>query len=116
MTLTNQTKKHHKLFAREKTDLFRWLDMSGVKDGNTKNRLKKYTCIQSDSYHHVVSLCCFKKCENTTKKARKICVNVQLSLICFASFMKKLKERDLSRTTASLMYFANFRMGRRTKK
>lgn len=29
-------KKYHKLFAREKTDLFRWLDMSGVKDGNTK--------------------------------------------------------------------------------
>ena len=38
------------------------------------------------------------------------------SLIYFASFMKELKERHLSRTTASLLYFAKFRMGRRTKK
>ena len=64
--VTNQTKKHHKQFAREKTGLLRWLDMSGVKDGNTKNRLKQY--IQSDSYRHVVSFCCFKKGKNSTKK------------------------------------------------
>ena len=63
--VTNQTKKHHKRFAREKTDLLRWLDMSGVKDGNTKNRLKQY--IQSDSYRHVVAFCC----SYTTKNGKK---------------------------------------------
>ena len=52
--VTNQTKKHHKQFARGKTDLLRWLDISGLKDGNTENCLKQY--IQSDSYRHVVFL------------------------------------------------------------
>ena len=36
--VTNQAKKHHERFAKEKTDL-RWYDMSGVKDENTKIRL-----------------------------------------------------------------------------
>ena len=67
--VTNQTKEHHKRFAREKVDLLRWLDMSGVKDGNTKNCLKQY--IQSDSYRHVVSFCWLKKGKNTTKNGKK---------------------------------------------
>ena len=33
--VTNQAKKHHEQFAKEKTDLLRWYDISGVKDGNT---------------------------------------------------------------------------------
>ena len=67
--VTNQTKKHHKRFAKETTDLLRWLDMSGVKDGNAKNRLKHY--IQSDSYRHVVPFCCSKYGKNTTKNGEK---------------------------------------------
>ena len=67
--VTNQAKKHHEQFAKEKTDLLRWLDMSGVKDGNTKNRLKQY--IQSDSYRHVVPFCCSKYGKNTTKNGKK---------------------------------------------
>ena len=37
--VTNRAKNHHERFAKEKTDLLRWYDISGVKDGNTKIRL-----------------------------------------------------------------------------
>ena len=87
--VTNQAKKHHERFAKEKTDLLRWYDMSGVKHENTK-MAKKWQ----------------EKFVSTFSK----------SLIYFVSFMKELKERYLSRTTASLMYFSKFRMGRRRKK
>ena len=89
--------------------------MSGVKDGNTKNRLKQY--IQSDSYRHIISFCCFKKVKNSTKKWQdKFVLTFSKSLIYFVSFINKLKKRYLSRRTPSLMYFAKCRMGKRNNK
>ena len=67
--VTNQAKKHRERFAKEKTDLLRWYEMSGVKDGNTKIRLQQH--IHSDSYRHVVSFCCSKYGKNTKKNGKK---------------------------------------------
>ena len=72
--LTNQSKKHHKRFAKEKTDLLRWLDMSGVKDGNTKNRLSsifKVTVIAMLFLSVALNMV-----RTLQKMARKICFDV----------------------------------------
>ena len=57
-----------------------------------------------------------KRVRTLQKMARQICFNVQQKFDIFREFHEQVEKRYLSRTTASLMYFAKFRMGRRTKK
>lgn len=78
--VANQTEKRHKRFASENRVLLWWLEKSNVKDG--KIGLQHF--IPNDSYRFVISLCCAEGAKNTAKHG----VNVQQSLMYFASFTK----------------------------
>ena len=112
--VTNQAKKHHERFAKEKTDPFRWYDMSGVKDGNTKIRLQQH--IDSDSYRHVVSFCCSKYGKNAKKMARKICFNVQQKFDIFREFHEEVERKTSFTNNIFFDVFCEVSYGKKDEK
>ena len=92
--VTNRAKNHHERFAKEKTDL-----SDGMIFLASKMEIQRFA-FSSIFTVTVIAILFLSVARNMVrilkKMARKICFNVR-----FASFMKELKERYLSRTTAS---------------
>ena len=84
--VTNQAKKHHERFAKEKTDLLRWYDMSR----NMVRILKKM--------------------------ARKICFNVQQKFDIFREFHEEVERKTSFTNNSFFDVFRKVSYGKKDEK